>query len=406
MKILLVNKFLFLHGGSEACLFDGARLLKERGHRVVFFSMHHPRNIATGDPTYLLSSVDFESTGTGARARAAARVLYSLEARALMERVVREERPDVALLHNVYHQLSPSILAPLRRHGVPVFMTLHDYKLVCPVYTLFRGGGPCERCRKRAFYWCALKRCNKGSLAKSVLSTAEMYLHHSLLHLYRGVTAFISPSRFLAAKLTNMGFTGTLHHVPHFLDVRGLDPQPDAREDEFVYFGRLTPEKGLATLVAAMEGVPATCHVIGDGPSQGSLEALVRKRGLANVRFTPHLPFPDLMERVRRAAAVVLPSGWYENSPRSVLEAFALGKPVVGANIGGIPELVRDGTTGLTFPPGDALALRAALLSLRSDRARVAEMGRNARRLVEEEHSPEAYYHRLMSLCRPAMERR
>lgn len=407
MKILLVNKFFFLNGGSEACMFDGARLLKERGHQVAFLSMAHPRNVAAEDPAYFVSHVDFKAPcGPGAKARNAARMLYSLEAKALMEEVIAKERPDVALLHNVYHQLSPSILGPLRRHRIPALMTLHDYKMVCPVYTLFSGGAPCERCRGGRFYWCAAKRCSTGSRVASILASAEMYLHHTLLDLYSGVTAFISPSRFLAEKLPAMGFTGSIHHIPNFLDVRGLDPGSRCEEDSFVYFGRLTPEKGLATLIAAMEGVPATCRIIGDGPIGGELRRMAAERGLGNVVFTGHLAFEHLAESVHRACAVVLPSEWHENSPRSVLEAFALGKPVIGARSGGIPELVRDGDTGLTFRPGDVTELRDALLSLLSHRARVAVMGANARRLVEREHSPEAHYERLMALCGSVMERR
>ena len=400
MKILLVNKFFFLNGGSEACMFDGARLLKERGHRVAFLSMAHPRNIAGEDPAYFVSHVDFnELRGLRAKARAAARMLYSLEAKALMDEVIRKERPDIAILHNVYHQLSPSILAPLKRHQVPSLMVLHDYKMVCPVYTLFSGGQPCERCSHRRFFSCVSQRCSKGSRASSLMAAAEMTLHHRVFDAYDGVAAFISPSRFLIEKLAQMGFSRPIHHIPNFIDARDLRPQPAAEENAVLYFGRLTPEKGLRTLIEAMDGVPATCHIIGDGPSAGELHRLAAERGLENVAFTGHLAFEQLADRVRRARAVVLPSEWYENSPRSVLEAFALGKPVVGARRGGIPELVEEGVTGWTFEAGNAADLRRALVLALSNADKVEEMGRNARRFAEQRYGPDLYYERLMTLC-------
>lgn len=401
MKILVVNKFLFLNGGSEACMFDGARLLKERGHSVLFLAMADPRNVAVEDPVYLVSHVDFNRPGGVAeRVNAAGRMLYSFEAKARTEEAIRKERPDIALLHNVYHQLSPAILGPLARHGVPTIMTLHDYKLVCPVYTLFTHGGPCERCGGGRYFWCAARRCAKGAWAASVLAAAEAYVHRTLLNSYAHVTAFISPSRFLAAKLRELGFAGRIEHIPNFLDLQGVEATPCGRNDIFTYCGRLTLEKGVATLVAAMEGVPARCQIIGDGPAGNELRRMVAERGLKNVTFTGHLGREQVGEQLRRARAVVLPSVWYENSPRAIIEAFALGRPAIGARIGGIPELVREGVTGLTFSPGNVAELRGALLSLLADDARVQAMGENARRLVEEECGADAYYERLMALCR------
>ncbi len=405
MKILLVNKFFFLNGGSEACMFDGARLLKERGHQVAFLSMAHPRNIESEDPAYFVSHVDFnELRGPVAKTRAAARMLWSREARALMEDVVRRERPDVALLHNVYHQLSPSILAPLERHGVPAVMVLHDYKMVCPVYTLFSGGRPCELCSHRRFFHCVSRRCSRGSLGGSLAAAAEMTLHHRLLDAYRGVAAFVSPSRFLADKLAEMGFRGSVHHVPNFIDARALRPEPSADDRSVVYFGRLTPEKGLRTLIEAMDGVAGTCTIVGEGPSGPELRRLAAGRGLGNVAFTGRLPFEEVVSRVRRARAAVLPSEWYENAPRSVLEAFALGKPVIGARIGGIPELVEDGITGWTFESGNASDLRRALVLALSNADRVEEMGRNARTRVERRYGADLYYDRMTAILRAALE--
>lgn len=403
MRFLLVNKFLFRNGGSEACLFDTARLLASKGHEVAFMAMDHPRNESGRGSVHLVSHVDFApAQPVRARVRAAARMLYSREARTVMEEAIRRERPDVALLHNVYHQLSPSILAPLRRHGVPALMTLHDYKVVCPVYTLSSRGQPCHRCRDRAFHWCALRRCSRGSTAASLLAAAEMTLHHRVLDLYGGVDTFVCPSRFLMDTVAGMGFDRRLALLPNFVEAAGLRPRPGQDDGSVVYVGRLTPEKGVRTLILAMEGVPAPCRIIGDGPLREELEDEARRRGLDRVEFLGHLPFADVAERVSRARIAVLPSEWYENSPRSVLEAFALGTPVIGARIGGIPEMVRDGETGWLFRPGDVGDLRRALLSSLAEGDRVAEMGARARRTVEEVFDPETHYRGLMALCERA----
>jgi len=406
MVILVVNKFLFRNGGSEACMFDTVRLLEDRGHRVVFMSMEHPENLQVSQSSHLISNVDFRSTGLVGRTKAAARMLYSREARAVIDRVVREERPDVALLHNIYHHLSPSILGPLAEHRVPAFLTLHDYKLVCPVYTLYSGGEPCERCRGGAFHHCVTRRCSRGSITASALVAAETLLHRRLLHSYDSIAGFLSPSRFLMEKLLEMGFAGPLHHIPNFLDVSEVEPCPAPAHDNrtFVYFGRLTREKGLFTLIDAMQGLPATCHIVGRGPVQDELRTRVAGRGLGNVRFSPHLPFSELTGLICDARAVVLPSEWYENSPRSVLEAFALGRAVIAARIGGIPELVQDRVTGLTFEPGNATDLRRALETFLHSEGLATSMGRAARELVERGHTPAAHYQQLMTLIREALE--
>jgi glycosyltransferase involved in cell wall biosynthesis len=404
MKVLMVNKFLFRNGGSEACMLDTARWLEERGHRVVFLGMADPRNLVLEDPVHVVSHVDFEGASSLlTRTRAAGRVLWSAEARRLVRRVIDEEAPDVAHLHNIYHQISPSVLGPLRESGTPVVMTLHDYKLVCPVYTLYRAGHPCEACAGGRYHRCTLHRCCKGSVAKSALSSVEMFLHHSLLKAYSDIACFVSPSRFLAAKVADMGFRGDVGYLPNAVDTTAL-PQPPATLGEgILFFGRLTEEKGVATLLEAVSKLSVPCTIVGDGPAGTSLRALAAARGLSHVRFLGQLPFTDALDEVGRAAIVAVPSRWYENAPRSVLEAFALAKPVVASRIGGLPELVRDGETGLTFVPGSSEDLRRAMLELLNNPVRGRDMGRAGRRLVEETYGKEAYMDGLLGLYAKVM---
>lgn len=406
MQVLLANKFFFEKGGAEKSLFETARLLQAHGHQTRFFAMRHARNLPSADARHFVSEVDYEDRSLRMRLKSGARMLYSLEAARKLSGLLDDARIDIAHLNNIYHQLSPSILRTLRRRGVPMVMSLRDYKVVCGSYQMLADDRPCEACRGGHHLQATLKRCVKDSLAASVLTTVEMTLHHRVLGLYGLVDVFISPSAFLKDKVREMGFPGEVVHLPNF--VGGLEqvlPQYGSAAPRLVYSGRLGREKGLATLVRAVKGLPLRLEIIGEGPERGPLEALVRQQGLDNVAFAGYLSGDALQERVRAATAVVVPSQWYENNPRSVIEAFALGKPVIGARIGGIPELVRHGDTGLTFTPGDVQALRGCIDELLAHPTRAADMGRRGRELVETELSPARHYAGLMQVYARAIGR-
>jgi glycosyltransferase involved in cell wall biosynthesis len=407
MKVLLVNKFFYPRGGSESALFLTARVLEEHGHEVAVFSMAHPENIRSPFERYFLSGVDFDGSRSAAqKLKAAGRLLYSFEARRKLDALLREFRPDVAHLHNIHHQISPSILHTLRASRIPVVMTLHDYKVVCPTYRLLLHGQPCERCRRGRYYQCFLQKCSKGARAKSFLNSLEMYLHHDILGTHRLVDVTLSPSRFLKDKVAAMGFPEDVIHLPNGLDLEGFTPAANPGERRLVYFGRLAPEKGLPVLLSALKGTQVRCLIIGDGPLRRELEGRARRESLTNVTFCGYLPPMDLRREVRRSRGAVVPSVWYENNPYNVLEAFGLGRPVIASRIGGLPELVRDGRTGWTFTPGNAEELRSRMESLLEDPARALEMGRNARRQVERRNGIGVYYRGLMAAYRLARERR
>jgi glycosyltransferase involved in cell wall biosynthesis len=407
MKVLLVNKFYYPRGGSESALFLTARVLERHGHRVAVFSMAHPSNFRSPYEKYFVSGVDFdESRSPAQKLKAAGRILYSFEARRKLDSLIREFQPDVAHLHNIHHQLSPSVLHTLRARRIPVVMTLHDYKLVCPTYRMLLNGQPCERCRRGRYYQCFLQRCSKRSRAKSFLSSLEMYLHHDILGTQRLVDVYLSPSRFLKDKVAEMGFKENVILLFNGLDLDGLRPAATPGQKRLVYFGRLAPEKGLHTLLSALKDTKVPCLIIGEGPLRPELERRARRESLTHVSFCGYLPPMDLKREVGRSRGVVVPSVWYENNPYNVLEAFGLGRPVIASRVGGLPELVRDGRTGWTFTPGNAEELRSRMESLVEDPARALEMGRNARRQVERQNGTGVYYRGLMAAYRLARERR
>ncbi len=398
MRVLQVNKYVYQKGGAERVVLETGRLLASRGHEVDFWGMHCPENPRYPHEDLFAPPVDYHAKlGPMASLRAAAGILYSFEAKRRFRAMLERVRPDVVHFHNIAHQLSPSIIHAARAAGVPTVMTLHDYKLVCASYAMLADGRPCERCRGGRYYQCVLTGCTKGSRVKSLLSTMEMYLHHRLLGVYRLVDRFISPSRFLIEKLREMGFDRPIEYLPNFTDAGEFEPSA-GESGRIVYFGRLSPEKGVGALIEAVRDMSVELDLVGDGPGRAELEARVRRYSLGHIRFWGHMNGVGLRERVARAQFTVLPSEWYENNPLAVVESFAMGKPVVAAAIGGIPELVRDGETGLTFAPGDVAELQTRMRFMLDHPDACARMGKTARRLVEVDLSPDRHYHRLIEI--------
>ncbi|MGH8905238.1 MAG: glycosyltransferase family 4 protein [Egibacteraceae bacterium] len=397
MRILHVNKFLYRRGGAEAYMEDVAALQRGAAHEVAFFGMAHPANgaqrFAEHFPPHL--QLDPPPPTLAGRARAMGRMLWSAAAARGIAAVIEAFRPDVAHLHNVYHQLSPSILGPLARWRIPTVMTLHDYKLACPSYLFMAGGQVCEACLGGHFHQALRRRCKDGSLAASGALALESALH-AATGAYGRVGVFICPSRFMAAKMTQAGvFPERMRCSPHFIDLSTIEGAEAAGQGA-VFAGRLSPEKGVDTLIEAVARMGSgSLEIAGDGPERTRLMALAQARAPGRVRFHGHLPKADLHELIRSAAVAVLPSRCYENQPLIVLEAFACGVPVICSDLGGMPELVDPGVDGLLVPPNDPDALAAALRRFFNDPEGAFAMGRAARAKVEEQFSPDRHLCRL-----------
>ncbi|MFN3739291.1 MAG: glycosyltransferase family 4 protein [Thermodesulfovibrionales bacterium] len=407
MKIILINKFLYPKGGDAISTLETGRLLSDKGHEVYYWGMEHPENPDYPYKAYFVSYVDYNKpSGVFKELKSALNILYSFEAKRKIDTFIKMIKPDIVHLNNFAHQISPSILYVFTKYKIPTVMTMRDYKLVCPSYSMLLKGRPCERCKNGRYYFCFLKRCTKGSFVKSLLNTIEMYLHHDILHIYNKIDIFISPSRFLMEKVKEMGFKGKIIYLPNFVDVKNLQPSYNYEEESIVYFGRLSYEKGLETLIEAVKGLPIRLKIIGEGPLKGYLISKVKNERINNIDFLGYKKGNELEKEIKKSMFVVLPSEWYENNPRTVIESFALGKPVIGARIGGIPELVIDNETGLTFRPQSIEDLREKLLRLVNDKSGIVEMGRKARKYIEERFNPERHYEELMTIYKKAIERR
>lgn len=398
MKILQINKFFYVRGGSERYYFGLCDLLRSHGHQVLHFSMRHPRNQSSQQHQYFMSEIDFNAPmGLLDRMRAAARLLYSTEAKERLGRLIDDEKPDIIHFHNISRQLSPSMISAALSRGVPMVQTLHDLSLVCPAHTFFFDDRPCEECAGGAYWHAIPKRCIDESLGSTLLGVVEAYLH-AWTGLYARISKFIAPSRFLKGKVETLKWIrGKTAHLPYF-----IPPGPDytAENSGYVLFtGRICREKGVATLVGAAKRLPRARFVIaGEGPDLADLKRVASGEALTNVEFVGYLEGRDLEERLKACSCVAVPSQWYENLPLSILEAFARGKPVVATDSGGISELVMDGRTGYLVRPGDPDSLAAGLKKALGDEALRSKMGRQARQMILDHYSPEQHYETLMSI--------
>jgi glycosyltransferase involved in cell wall biosynthesis len=402
MRVLLINKFLYPKGGDAIITLDLGKLLLKKGHEVFYWGMNHPKNPQYPYSKYFVDYIDYnENLSKKQKIITAFKIIYSFEAKRKIENFINIIKPDIVHLNNFAHQISPSILDVFKKYNIPAIMTMHDYKLVCPSYSMLSGGTPCERCRNGKYYYCFINKCTKNSYSKSLLNTVEMYIHHKVLHIYDEIKIFIAPSEFLRNKIEEMGFKKKIVVLPNFVWLDEFEPSYEFEENTVCYFGRLSKEKGLFTLLNAVKGLNVKLKIIGEGPLKDELQNLAASfslRDKENIKFLGYKTGEELKNEIKKSMFVVLPSECYENNPRAVLESFALGKPVIGSRIGGIPELVIDGLTGYTFEVGNVEDLREKILYLIKNSQKVIELGKKARKFVEENHDPEMYYKKLTKI--------
>lgn len=360
-KILIASKFYYRRGGDCIYVLNLEKLLREQGHEVAIFAMDYPDNLDSEWKQYWPSQVDF-SGGVKAKLSAAARTLGMGDVVKSFNRLLDDFRPDVVHLNNIHSYLSPILATIAHRRGIKVVWTLHDYKLLCPGYSCVRDGHTCELCFTDKSQ--VLKqRCMKGSLAASALAWLEAKRWNKAT-LSRNTDTFICPSQFMASKMAQGGFDhGKLVALNNFIAPEmikrySIDPPLDIRDDYYCYIGRLSSEKGVETLLKAASQLPYTLKVAGDGPLAEQLRQDYAHN--LNIQFLGHLDAQGIHDLLRHARFSVLPSEWYENNPLGVIESLCAGTPVVGARIGGIPELITQGR-GTTFTSGDLDSLKQAI---------------------------------------------
>ena len=377
MKILMINKFLHPNGGSETYIFRLGDSLTARGHEVQYFGMEHEGRCVGNRVNAYTSDMDFHGGSKLAKLTYPIKTIYSSEARRKLRLVLEDFQPDVCHLNNFNYQLTPSILleiAKWRKEGHPcrVVYTAHDLQLVCPNHMCNNPntGENCEKCLGGHFENCALGRCIHGSLAKSAIGTLEAMLWNGC-GVYKNIDVMICCSEFLKRKMdSNPLFAGKTLALHNFVDK--AEKQETEKQNYVLYFGRFSREKGIDTLIQVCKELPEIPFAFaGTGPLEEELA------GVPNIQNVGFQRGQDLETLIRQARFSVYPSQWYENCPFSVMESQLYGTPVLGADIGGIPELIEEGKTGELFESGNAAQLKEKIKMLWENRDLTARYSEN-----------------------------
>ena len=343
MKILLSNKFYYRRGGDCIYMLNLEQLLKSHGHEVAIFAMDYPENLDSSWSKYFPQNMNKLMVFT--------RPFGSAEVKTKFNRLLNDFKPDVVHLNNVHTQLSPVMAELAHQKGIKVVWTLHDYKLLCPRYDCLRDGKEiCELCFNGDKTSCKTYKCMKGSALASLIGYKEA-MTWNRQRLENCTDVFICPSQFMADKMVRGGFRKEkMRTLCNFIDVEKCCKADYDKADYYCFIGRLSHEKGVRTLIEAANRLPYKLKIIGGGPLEDELKAVAGK----HIEFVGFKQWDEIKELVGKARFSVIPSEWYENNPLSVIEAQCLGTPVLGARIGGIPELITDGVTGMTFESRNA----------------------------------------------------
>jgi len=365
MKILLVNKYLYVKGGSETYYFGLADLLTKLGHEVIYFSMADINNKPCEQEKYFVSNVDFNSNiSTLQKVKAGFRVLYSFEAKKNISALIEQEHPDIVHINLVHRHITLSIVRAIKKYNIPIVFTIHDLNCVCPNHEMLVNGHVCEKCLHGRYSNCIKNKCVKGSTAKSTLAAIEA-INYKRMKIYDDIDLYITPSYFYKKKLEESGIIHSeIIHIKNFLptDTVYSDNNPD--NGYLLYFGRISEEKGVLTLVKAVEKLENNIPLIilGTGPIEDEIKEYIKAHNLGNrIKALGFKSGDELKKYVAEAKCVILPSEWYENGPYTIMEAMSQGKPVIVTNYGGLPEIVEDGKTGFICSPFDSDDLKNSI---------------------------------------------
>ena len=388
MKILLANKFYYRRGGDCIYMLNLEQLLKAHGHEVAVFAMDYPENKDTPWKKYFPKNMS--------KLMAFTRPFGSHEVKNTFKKLLDDFKPDVVHLNNVHTQLSPVMAELAHQRGIKVVWTLHDYKLLCPRYDCLKNGNTiCETCFNGDKKACLDNKCMKGSKLASFIGFKEAIVWNRE-RLEASTDVFICPSQFMADKMVQGGFSKSkMQTLCNFIDVEkckfsSTDGTDDVellpkKEDYYCFIGRLSHEKGAKTLIEAANQLPYKLVIIGGGPLMDELKSVAH----TNIEFVGFKQWDDIKQLVGKARFSVIPSEWYENNPLSVIEAQCLGTPVLGANIGGIPEL-----TDYTFSSGNIADLKTKIEKMWNSEFDYQQIASDA----QHRYDAETYYDKLINI--------
>lgn len=397
MKILLAHKFHKYTGGAEVFYLEVGRVLEKYGHQVAYFSTKDEDTIPSEYEDYFTIAPDFKSNNLIDQIKSYSRIPYNFESKRKFKKLVEDFEPDIIHIFGIATQISPSILDVPQKYDIPVVASLNDYKHICPNYKLFHHGHLCEDCKGGKFYNAVKNRCSHNSFKYSLASAFESYIH-DILNIYKkNIDLFLFASDFMAIKTEEFWGVDTFKwsKLRNPLQIPDL-PNKKSSSNFGLYFGRFSDEKGIHLIINALKELrQVPFKLIGDGPLFSEIKALADQENLNNLEFLGAKWGKDMEEVLYDASYVVIPSLWHENFPYSVLQSFAFGKPVIGTNRGGIPELVTS-ERGIIIDPENEDELKLAIQKLYSDKALAKKLGIQARKFVKKQFSEEVFYADIM----------
>lgn len=388
-KVLMVNWSWYPTGGDWTYVSNMKQLYEANGYEVIAFSTKNEKNFHSPYEKYFIEGQDYKALNKKKSIRkgiqAVRNSIYSYEANRQLSLILQEHRIAFAHLHNIHHYHTPGIIWNLKKNGIKVIWSLHDYKIICPENSFVSNGKVCERCIKGQFKNCTINRCKKGSFLASALATVEAYIYHKSA-VYQQVDAYLCPSIFLQSRFLKAGFDANKMYVSRYCYRAAVHPESSAvlqtspGDKYMLYVGRIEKIKGLVTLIDAAKACGYFLKIAGDGTALSEMKQ--------HAGSCPSISFLGLQSKenvghlLKHAAFVICPSEWYENFPFAVIEALSSGKAVIGARIGGIPELVLHEHTGMLFNPGAADDLKKQMQLLWNNEEMCHRLGENARRHV------------------------
>jgi len=392
MKILLAHKFFNYNGGADVFFFEVGRVLKENGHEVAYFSTNDERNKPSEWSKYFVDAPDFKSPNPITKLKALASIPYSKKTKKAFDKLLNDFQPDLIHCFNIMSQISPSIMVAARERNIPVVISHNDYKHICPNYKLYHHGKICEACKDGAYINCIKNKCAHDSIAFSLASAIESYIHKWMNVYERNVSLYLFASDFMAHKTEE--FWHRKIEYGKLMNPYQVPAKPDfSHEGKFgLYFGRLIDEKGVDILLKALtvaKDIPFV--IVGNGPEEDNLKRIAENAGLKNVQFVGPKWGKELDEYLNDAKYVVCPSSWHENFPYVILQAFAAGKPVIGTIRGGIPEMVTE-DRGALYEADDYNKLAEFMQTYDADITLCKKQGIAAREYVENTFNDTEFY--------------
>jgi len=398
MKVLLINNQHYRKGGAHTVYLNTGNLLEINGHDVFYFSTKDENTIPNIFDKYFPEKTDYRKLSFAKKVQSINDFVYDDKVYIALDEYIKVIRPDIAHIHLIWGGLTISALKALKDNNVPIVHTVHDYRLICPAYLFLDGNGQiCEKCKLHKYYKCVTNKCSESVLSQSTVLAIDSYFRNIILKPQKFIDKYLFVSDFAKQKHIDFNYDNEskMSRIYNFLPNLDMINPNHEKGKYLLFFGRLSREKGIETLLESIRNTVFKLKVAGTGPLFNNY----KNKKIKNVDFLGFQNGEKLNKLIREASFIVVPSEWYENNPMSIIEAYAFGKPVIGADIGGIPEIIKNNETGLLFESGNIESLTNVIeIANRWSDKEYLNISINARKFALKMFNPNIYYNNLMSL--------